>query len=73
MGTSIGLLILGIVLGVLAGALIGVRILAARRAVAADAERERVGADAVRAAEAVRREAQVEAREEALRLRAEVE
>src|SRR5262245_30633712 len=73
MGTSIGLLILGIVLGVLAGALIGVRILAARRAVAADAERERVGTDAVRAAEAVRREAQVEAREEALRLRAEVE
>ena len=73
MGTSIGLLILGIVLGVLAGALVGARVLTSRRAAATAAERERVGADAVRTAEAVRREAQVEAREQAVKLRAEVE
>jgi ribonucrease Y len=73
MGTSIGLLILGIVLGVLAGAVLGTRALVSRRAAAAETERERVTADAVRAAEAVRREAQVEAREQALKLRAEVE
>ncbi len=73
MATSIGLLILGIVLGVLAGALLGTRTLVSRRAAAAEAERERVTAEAVRAAEAVRREAQVEAREQALKLRADVE
>jgi ribonuclease Y len=72
MGTSIALLILGIVLGVLAGVLLG-RVLLSRRAAESVAERERVTADAVRAAEAVRREAQVEAREQALKLRAEVE
>jgi ribonuclease Y len=73
MATSIGLLILGIVLGVLAGVVVGTRVLVSRRAAAAEAERERVTADAVRAAEAVRREAQVEAREQALKLRADVE
>ena len=73
MATSIGLLILGIVLGVLAGIFVGSRVLLSRRASAAEAERERVTAEAVRAAEAVRREAQVEAREQALKLRAEVE
>jgi ribonucrease Y len=73
MATSIGLLILGIVLGVLAGVVLGTRVLVSRRAAAAEAERERVTADAVRAAEAVRREAQVEAREQALKLRADVE
>jgi ribonuclease Y len=73
MGTAIVLLILGIVLGVLAGLLFGTRVLVSRRAAAAEAERERVTADAVRAAEAVRREAQVEARELALKLRADVE
>jgi ribonuclease Y len=73
MGTSIGLLVLGIVLGVLGGVLLGTRALVSRRAAAAEAERERVTSDAVRAAEAVRREAQVEAREQALKLRADVE
>jgi ribonuclease Y len=73
MATSIGLLILGIVLGVLAGIVVGTRVLVSRRAAAAEAERKRVTADAVRAAEAVRREAQVEAREQALKLRADVE
>jgi ribonuclease Y len=73
MGTAIVLLILGIVLGVLAGLLFGTRVLVSRRAAAAEADRERVTADAVRAAEAVRREAQVEARELALKLRADVE
>jgi ribonuclease Y len=72
MGTSIALLILGIVLGVLAGVLLG-RVLLSRRAAESVVERERVTADAVRAAEAVRREAQVEAREQALKLRADVE
>jgi ribonucrease Y len=73
MATSIGLLILGIALGVLAGLLVGTRVLVSRRAAAAETERERVTADAVRAAEAIRREAQVEAREQALKLRADVE
>jgi ribonuclease Y len=73
MGTSIGLLVLGIVLGVLGGVLLGTRALVSRRAAAAEAERERVTSDAVRAAEAVRREAQVEAREQALKLRADVD
>ncbi|HXV34595.1 MAG TPA: ribonuclease Y [Gaiellaceae bacterium] len=73
MATSIGLLIVGIVLGALAGGLLGTRMLLTRRAAAAEAERERATADAVRAAEAIRREAQVEAREQALKLRADVE
>ena len=73
MGTSIGLLILGIVLGALAGGLLGTRALVSRRAASAEAERERVTAEAARAADAVRREAQVEAREQALKLRGEVE
>jgi ribonuclease Y len=73
MATSIGLLIVGIVLGALVGALLGTRMLLARRAAAAEAERERATADAVRGAEAIRREAQVEAREQALKLRADVE
>jgi len=73
MGTSIGLLILGIALGVLAGGFVGTRVLVSRRAAAAARERERLTADAGRAAEAIRREAQVEAREQALKLRADVE
>ena len=72
MGTSIGLLILGIALGAVAGGLLGMRTMVSRRAAAAEAERERITADAVRDAEAVRREAQVEAREQAIKLRAEV-
>jgi ribonuclease Y len=73
MGTSIGLLILGLVLGALAGGLVGTRVLVSRRAAASEAERERVTEDAVRAAEAIRREAQVEVREQALKLRGDVE
>jgi ribonuclease Y len=73
MGLSIGLLILGIVLGLLLGVFAGARLLVSRRASASDLERERLGAAAERSAEAIRREAQVEAREQALRLRTEVE
>jgi ribonucrease Y len=73
MGLSIGLLILGIVLGLLLGVFAGARLLVSRRAAASELERERLGADAERSAEAIRREAQVEAREQALRLRGEVE
>jgi ribonucrease Y len=73
MGLSIGLLILGIVLGLLLGVFAGARLLVSRRAAASELERERLGADAERSAEAIRREAKVEAREQALRLRAEVE
>jgi len=73
MGTSIGLLILGIVLGVLAGALVGTRVLGSRRLAAAETEHDRVTGEAARAADAIRREAQVEAREEALKLRAGVD
>jgi ribonuclease Y len=73
MGTSIGLLFLGLVLGALAGGLVGTRVLLSRRATAAEAERERVTDEAVRAAEAIRREAQVEVREQALKLRGDVE
>ncbi len=73
MATSIGLLILGIVLGLVAGLLVGTRVLLSRRAAAAEADRERVTAESIRAAESIRREAQVEAREQALKLRADVE
>jgi ribonuclease Y len=73
MGTSIGLLIVGIVLGVLGGALVGARLLVSRRGSASEQERERLDTEATRAAEAIRREAQVEAREHALKLRADVE
>jgi ribonucrease Y len=73
MATSIGLLILGIVVGLVVGGLVGTRVLLSRRAAAAEAERERATTDAVRAAESIRREAQVEAREQALKLRADVE
>ena len=73
MATSIGLLILGIVVGLVVGGFVGTRVLLSRRAAAAEAERERATTDAVRAAESIRREAQVEAREQALKLRADVE
>ena len=74
MGTSIGLLILGIALGCGRGR----RSLGYATWPHAAPRRPRPSAsaspsDAVRDAEAVRREAQVEAREEALKLRAEVE
>jgi ribonuclease Y len=73
MGTSIGLLIVGIALGVLAGAFVGARLLVSRRASDAEEERQRLDSDAERAAAAIRREAEVEAREHALKLRAELE
>ncbi len=73
MGTSIGLLIVGIALGVLLGAFVGARLLVSRRASDAEEERKRLDADAERAATAIRREAEVEAREHALKLRAELE
>jgi ribonuclease Y len=73
MAILIGLLILGVLVGLALGVLVGARLLATRRVAAAERERERLTADAHRAAEAIRREAQVEAREGALRLRAEVE
>jgi ribonuclease Y len=73
MASLIGLLILGIALGLLLGLFTGTRLLVSRRAAAALRERELLTADAERDAEATRREAQVEAREQALRLRAEVE
>ena len=73
MAALIGLLILGIALGLLLGLFLRTRLLVSRRAAAAERERELLTADAARDAEATRREAQVEAREQALRLRAEVE
>jgi ribonuclease Y len=73
MGTSIGLLIVGIALGVLAGAFVGARLLVSRRASDAEEERKRLDSDAERAAAAIRREAEVEAREHALKLRADLE
>ncbi|HJS69574.1 MAG TPA: hypothetical protein VJ744_02130, partial [Gaiellaceae bacterium] len=62
MGTSIGLLIVGIALGVLAGAFVGARLLVSRRASDAEEARKRLDSDAERAAAAIRREAEVEAR-----------
>src|ERR671918_113391 len=73
MASLIGLLILGIALGLLLGLFTGTRLLVSRRAAAAVRERELLTTDAERDAEATRREAQVEAREQALKLRAEVE
>ncbi|HEY7561006.1 MAG TPA: Rnase Y domain-containing protein, partial [Gaiellaceae bacterium] len=73
MGLSIGLLILGVVVGLIGGAIVGTRTHLSRRAAASEEERKRLTADAERAAEAIRREAQVEAREQALKLRADVE
>ena len=73
MGISIGLLILGIVLGLVLGAFLGTRIFLSRRLSTAEHERQRLHADAERAAEAIRREAGIETREQALRLRADVE
>jgi ribonucrease Y len=66
-------LILGIVAGLALGLLLGTRVLLTRRARAAEEERRRLGDVAARAAEAIRREAEVEAREHALKLRAEVD
>jgi ribonuclease Y len=70
------LLVVGILIGLAAGAAgayVVARVLLANRLQAAGEERDRVLADAARDAEAIRREAQVEARELAVRLRAEVD
>jgi ribonuclease Y len=71
------LTLIGIVIGLVAGAAVGLvagsRLVVGRRRREAEVEIERTTADANRAAEAVRREAQVEAREAALTLRAEAE
>jgi ribonuclease Y len=69
----IGLLIAGIGAGLAVGIFVGSRLLSSRRAGATAAENLRLSEEAKRGAEAIRREAQVEAREEALKLRAEVE
>src|ERR687891_2367519 len=73
MGISIGLLILGVLLGLVLGAFLGTRVFVSRRLSAAEGPRQRLLADAERAAEAVRRETQIETREHALKLRADVE
>lgn len=68
--------VIGIVIGLLAGAVAAVvvgRVVFARRLDDVRREGERATADAQRAAEAIRREAQIEARELAVRLRGELE
>src|SRR5688572_24243203 len=65
-------LVIGVLVGLAVGvgaALVAARYLVSRRAASTSAEHERLTDDAKRAAEAIRREAQVEAREEALKLR----
>jgi ribonucrease Y len=69
----IGLLLAGVGLGAVLGVTVGMPVLAGRKVTAANDERLRLLEDAERRAEAIRREAQVETREEALRLRTEVE
>jgi ribonuclease Y len=70
------LIAVGIVIGIVLGTLVGVvlaRMTSTARNGHAQETRDRLLADAERQAEALRREAQVEAREEAVRLRAELE
>ncbi|MBW3593008.1 MAG: ribonuclease Y [Actinobacteria bacterium] len=69
----IGGILVGTIIGLVVGVVAGARLLMRRRRDAAERENERAILDAQRAAEAIRREAQVEAREQALRLRADVE
>ena len=64
----IGILI-GLAVGGLVGVVLGSSVAIGKRRAAADREIERLTTEAARAAEGVRREAQVEAREEALKLR----
>jgi ribonuclease Y len=70
------LLVVGILIGLVAGAAgayVVARLVLGNRLQAATEERDRLLADAERDAEAIRREAQVEARELAVRLRGEVD
>ena len=69
----IGLLIVGIGVGLAVGIYVGSRMLSSRRSGSAAAENLRLTEEAKRGAEAIRREAQVDAREEALKLRADVD
>src|SRR3712207_4876093 len=74
-GRSRMLIVAGIGIGVMLGAVVTVlalRVLGASRLGAADRARAVLIADANRAAESIRREAQVDAREEAIKLRGEV-
>jgi ribonuclease Y len=66
-------LILGILVGLALGVLAGNRVLATRRLTEARRESERLTLEAQRTADAARREAQVEAREQAVKLRTEIE
>jgi ribonuclease Y len=65
--------LIGVAAGLVVGALVGSRFALGRRRSAADAEIARSLDEAKRGAEAIRREAQVEVREEALRARADME
>jgi len=70
------LLVVGILIGIavgVVGAAVVVRYVTRSRNDAAQAERERLIADAERDAESIRREAQVEAREDGIRLRADLD
>src|ERR687897_470197 len=69
-------LVIGVLVGLAVGGAAAVllsRFLLSRRVASSAAEHNRLTDDARRAADAIRREAQVEAREEALKLRAEVD
>ncbi|MBD0290347.1 MAG: ribonuclease Y [Thermoleophilia bacterium] len=65
--------LVGALVGLAVGAVVGSRVLLGRRARAGHEELERTTAEARRAAEAIRREAEVEVREQALRQRADLE
>ncbi|HEY3068828.1 MAG TPA: ribonuclease Y [Gaiellaceae bacterium] len=69
-------LAIGVLIGLAAGvvvAVLGIRLFAGRRLAGAAAESRRVSEEATRSADAIRREAQVEAKELALKLRADIE
>ena len=65
-------IIVGLAVGV-AGAVVAARLLVAHRLAAGERDREQLVEDSRRAADGLRREAQVEAREQAVKLRADVE
>ena len=65
-------IIVGLAVGV-AGAVVATRLLVAHRLAAGERDREQLVEDSRRAADGLRREAQVEAREQAVKLRADVE